>query len=277
MKPVKRHDTRLLYINGSVNCPYRLSVRLPTWVCDRGCTYCCRGQWVGNKFYAQKYELSQEKFVELWTRIMINDDWRFVYPRVPIKYLWEKTRTLRYVREDLFCRPISRIRNLVLNTHIVKKIGMVCKTASLTVSNSAYELRKFPHCIIMNVSPMAKDYKDRIRALTDMVESGITTTAGIQPVTQITPALVEILDRLPAGLAGVQVALYRGQAEKVANYLLKKKYKRVHTEDQYTPEAQRKIYQHILRVCRKKGLNFGTYYSSPYHIFNDTKACCIGI
>lgn len=270
----KRHDTRLLYICKSKFCPYKLSVRLPTWTCDRGCTYCCRGQWLGNQRYAQKYHLSPDKFIELWTRIFINNDWRWVYPLKRITDLWNSTRTLRYVREDLFCKPVSAIRKLVLNTHIIKNIGMICKTSSLIVHKHAYELRKFPHCIVMNCSPMADDYQERVIAICEAVYAGLNITAAIQPIIAVDNRLQYILKTLPKGINGVMAALYRGPFIKSHPEAFLKEYKRIKSERQYTSASTMHIYQTILRACRRQQWRFGTYYSSPYHIFNDTEACC---
>ena len=177
-----RHDTRLLYLCHAVQCPAPVSVRLPVGSCARGCFFCCKNSWRGGPRYSLRHAFTNDDFLRLWERIIIKNDFRFVWPQRKILGALKLNRMLRFVREDLFEPAISDITKRVLKGCHDRDYGIIVKTSSVNVVKHIPALKKIRHCIVFSITDLLDDYMEKVEAVNELVGSGLKVTLSLKPI-----------------------------------------------------------------------------------------------
>lgn len=267
-----RHDIRLLYLVHTPLCPVPVSVRLPTDSCRQGCFFCCKTSWLGKPQYALKNSLTVDDFQRLWKKIIINNDFRFVWPQRKILNALKQKRVLRFVREELFESSLSEITKLVLLGCYYQDYGLLVKTSSVNVVNYISALREIKHCIVFSVTDLLENYKEKVKAINTLAYEGIKVTLSLKPIFEYNEKTEYILSSVNRKILGVEVGWLYGNPSLIpVRYLNRENFKIVHCEKQYKLAHRKKVVENIQRACRARGIPVRFYFSS--HFFN-SGACC---
>jgi len=267
-----KYDIRLLYLCSDPRCPYSVSVRLPTGSCRRGCFFCCTSFYYGAARYSLKHILTKEDFLRLWKQIILNNDFRFVWPQKKILNALKKKRVLRFVREDLFEPTLEEITETVLLSCWDYDYGLLVKTSSISVVKYISLLQKIKHCIVFSVTDLLRDFPARIEAINTCVRAGLNVTLSLSPVFEFNEKTKYILSFVEKKILGVEVGWLHGLPAWIpGEYLRRSDYKYIRWERQYISAHLKKTVTSIRRnlVQRKIPLRF--YFSSK---FFKNGACC---
>lgn len=229
-----RHDKRLLYLVNTPLCPVPVSVRLPTNSCTRNCFFCCKDSWKGNKKYALKNVLSRADFLRLWQQIIIDNNFRYVWPQKKILNALKKQRVLRFVREELFEPTLDDITKTVLAGCLKSNYGLLVKTSSLNILNFIPQLLRINHCIVFSVTDLLRDFRVKVKAVNYLVEQGLKVAVSLCPIFEFNEITKYILSHLSSKIIGVEVGWLHGSPSWIPKeYQNKPDYKIIHSERQY--------------------------------------------
>lgn len=267
-----RHDIRLLYLVHTPLCPCPVSVRLPTGSCRQGCFFCCKNSWLGKPRYALKHILTRDDFLRLWQRIIVEGDFRFVWPKEKILTALKRTRVLRFVREDLFEPSLSEITEKVLHGCACGGYGLLVKTSSLNVVNYISELKQIKHCIVFSITDLSKNYREKVRAINTCAAAGLKVVLSLKPIFEFNGKTEYILSSVNKKIVGVEVGWLHGLPSWIPSaYLKKTDYKNIHCEKQYKLSHLKKVVANIRRLSDERGLPIRFYFSSHFY---GKGACC---
>lgn len=267
-----RHDKVLLYLIKNAPCPVPVSVRLPTNSCTRGCYFCCFDSWRGKARYSLFHTLTIIDFLRLWKKIIIDNDFRFVWPQGKILKALQQHRWLRFVREELFEPTLDDVTKSVLSGCRSQGYGLLVKTSSLNVVNFISDLKKIKHCIVFSVTDLLDDYFEKIEIINHMVASGLRVTLSLKPIFEYSSAIKYILSAVDSRILGVEVGWLYGNPEWIPKkYLCRCDYKVVNREKQYLLSHLRGVVSSIRRVADERGIPVRFYFSSQ---FFKRGACC---
>ncbi len=263
-----RHDKRLLYLVNTPQCPVPVSVRLPTNSCTTNCFFCCKNSWVGTKRCATKHQLSKYDFLRLWHQIITKDNFLYVWPQEKILRSLERTRVLRFVREELFDPTLGEVTKEVLSGCRTRKYGLLVKTSSPNIINFISELQKIKHCIIFSITDLLKNYAYKLTIVNYLVGKGIRVALSLTPIFEFNEITKYILSHLDKRILGVEVGWLHGSPSWMPReYQKKPDYKIIHSEKQYKVSHLRGVVEQI------KSFNFPVrfYFNSQ---FFSGGACC---
>jgi len=263
-----RHDKRLLYLVNTPLCPVPVSVRLPTNSCKSNCYFCCRHSWKGNKKYALKAELTKEDFLRLWKQIIIDDNFRYVWPQRKILNALRKQRVLRFVREELFEPTLDEVTQAVLLGCYSQRYGLLVKTSSPNVMKYSHILKKIKHLIVFSITDLLKDFREKVRCVNTLVEAGLKVTVALAPIFEFNKTTRNILFCLNKKILGIEVGWLHGSPSWIpTKYLKKMNYKVIHSERQYEVSHLRGTVEQI------KSFNFPVRFYFLSQFFSGG-ACC---
>lgn len=267
-----RHDVRLLYLGCSPLCPCPVSVRLPTDSCRQGCFFCCKSSWFGSARLSLRHRLEKKTFLRLFQQIIVEDNFRFVWPQKKIIDSLRKKRVLRFVREDLFESSMPEITSAVLKGCFFRGYGLLVKTSSVNVVNYIEELKKVRHCIVFSVTDLLEDHKKKIKAINKCVLAGLKVSLSLSPIFEFNKRTEYILSSVHKNILGVEVGWLHGVPGLLPAEILRRgDYKYVRWESQYKRQHLEKVVSRIRAVSLRKGLQVRFYFSS---VFYQSGACC---
>jgi len=267
-----RYDIRLLYLVHTPLCPVPVSVRLPTGSCHRGCFFCCDSSWLGGPRFALKHILTEDDFLRLYRTIVIDNDFRFVWPQVKILAALKKNRVLRFVREELFEPSIPNVTKTVLEGCLFRKYGLLVKTSSLNVVNYIRDLKKIKHCIVFSVTDLLSDYKAKVEIINTCVGAGLNVVLSLKPIFNFNGKTNYILSSVNKNILGVEVGwLYGNPAWIPSDFLNRNNYKIVHCEKQYKLTHLEKVVSLIRSRSLRSGFSVRFYFASHFY---GAGACC---
>lgn len=219
-----------------------------------------------------KYVLSVDDFQRLWQKVIINNDFRFVWPQNKILNALHKKRVLRFVREELFEPDISEITKRVLLGCYHRDYGLLVKTSSVNVVNYIEEIKRLKHCIIFSVTDLLKNYPGKIEAINECVKAGLNVTLSLKPIFEYNEKTEYILSSVDKNILGVEVGWLYGKSRLVpGEYLNRENYKRVNCEKQYKLSHLKKVVENIKTLSGRRGLQVRFYFSSYFY---ESGACC---
>jgi len=263
-----RHDKKLLYLVNTPQCPVPVSVRLPTNSCTRGCFFCCRNSWKGNKKYALKAQLTREDFLRLWKQIIIDNNFRYVWPQKKILNALKKQRVLRFVREELFDPTLDDITEDVLWGCYIREYGLLVKTSSMNITKYISQLSILKHCIVFSITDLLIDFREKVRCVNTLVGAGLKVTLSLSPIFEFNETTKYILSRIDRKILGVEVGWLHGSPSWIPKeYLNKPDYKVIHSERQYKISHLKGVVELI------KSFNFPVRFYFRSHFFSGG-ACC---
>jgi len=267
-----RYDIRLLYLVQQPLCPCPVSVRLPTGSCRRGCYFCCSASTYGNTKFGMRKVLSRKDFLRLWQQIIINNDFRFVWPQGKILQSLKRKRVLRFVREDLFELSLSEITKKVLRGCSCRDYGLLVKTSSVNVVNYILELKKIRHCVVFSVTDLLKDYREKVRAINTCAQGGLNVTLSLSPIFEFNEKIKDILSSVDDKILGIEVGWLHGLPEWIpAEYLNRDDYKYIRFERQYKKQHLEKVVRDLRKLSAERGLPVRFYFGSYFYRVG---ACC---
>lgn len=232
-----RHDKRLLYLVNTPLCPVPVSVRLPTNSCTRNCFFCCKKSWLGNKKYALKQKLSREDFLRLWKQIIVDDNFRYVWPQRKILNALKKQRVLRFVREELFEPTLDDVTKSVLLGCYSRGYGLLVKTSSPNIIKYSHILKKIKHCIVFSITDLLLDFQEKVRCVNSLVEAGLKVTVSLSPIFEFNEITKDILSHLDKRIIGVEAGWLHGSPSWIpTKYLRRDDYSIIRTEKQYSKD-----------------------------------------
>ncbi len=241
-----RHDKRLLYLVNTPLCPVPVSVRLPTNSCTRNCFFCCKNSWVGNKKYALKAQLTRGDFLRLWKQIILDDNFKYVWPQRKILNALRKQRVLRFVREELFDPTLDEVTETVLLSCWDYNYGLLVKTSSPNIRNYIHWLQKIKHCIVFSITDLLNDERLKVRCVNTLVEAGLKVAVSLAPIYEFNGITKYILSHLDKRILGVEVGWLHGSPTWIPReYQKKPDYKIIHSEKQYKVSHLRGVVEQI--------------------------------
>lgn len=266
------YDIRLLYLVQQPLCPCPVSVRLPTGSCRRGCFFCCSSSTFGKTKYGMGYLLTKRDFLRLWQQIIIDNDFRFVWPQGKILKALKKKRFLRFVREDLFEPSLSEITEKVLQGCSCSNYGLLVKTSSVNVVNYISEIKKIRHCVVFSVTDLLKDYREKVKAINTCAGAGLNVTLSLSPIFEFNEKIKDILSSVDRKILGIEVGWLHGLPSWVPEkYLNRDDYKYVRFERQYKKKHLEEVVRDLRKLSAKRGLQVRFYFGSNFYRGG---ACC---
>lgn len=267
-----KSDIRLLYLVKTSLCPCPVSVRLPTGSCKAGCYFCCKNSWRGNARYALKNILTVDDFLRLWSKIIINSDFRFVWPQEKILNALGKSKILRFVREDLFESKIPVVTEKVLKGCASAGYGLIVKTSATNAVNYVSHLKKLRHCIVFSITDLLDNYREKLKAINFMVGKGLNVTLSLKPIYEYNENIKYILRRVDRKILGVEVGWLYGAVKNVPSHFLKRTdYKIINREKQYNRKHLIRTTSNICDLLTKRKIEVRYYFSSEFY---RKGACC---
>ncbi len=241
-----RHDKRLLYLVNTPLCPVPVSVRLPTNSCTRGCFFCCKNSWVGKKRCATKHQLPAGDFLRLWKQIIIDNNFRYVWPQEKILTALRKQRVLRFVREELFEPTLDEVTKAVLLSCWTRNYGLLVKTSSTNITKYIPLLQRIKHCIVFSITDLLRDFTQKIIVVNRLVEEGLKVTVSLSPIYEFNEITKYVLSHLDKRILGIEVGWLHGSPNWIPReYQKKPDYKIIHSEKQYKVSHLRGVVKQI--------------------------------
>lgn len=245
-----------------------VSVRLPTNSCKRNCYFCCRNSWKGNKKYALKAQLYTMDFLRLWKQIIIDNNFRYVWPQKKILNALKKQRVLRFVREELFDPTLDEITKAVLLSCWTRNYGLLVKTSSINIIKYIPLLQRIKHCIAFSITDLLPDFPEKVKCVNSLVEAGLKVTVSLSPIFEFNAITRYILSLIKPKILGVEVGWLHGSPSWIpTKYLKQKNYKIIHSERQYKSSHLRGVVEQI------KSFNFPVRFYFRSQFFSGG-ACC---
>lgn len=267
-----KYDTRLLYLCSDSRCPVPVSVRLPTGSCRRGCFFCCQDSAFGSTRLGLRHILTEKTFLRLWRQIIINNDFKFAWPRGKIEKALKNNKILRFVREDLFEPSISEITETVLSGCYRAGYGLLVKTSSVNIVNYISELKKIKHCIVFSVTDLLQDYQNKVKAINECVRGGLKVTLSLSPIFEYNKKIKYIISKVNQKILGVEVGWLHGKSSLFPEKILNRPdYKYIRWEKQYKKSHLENTVNNIFVNADLRDLKLRFYFSSN---FFQGGACC---